>query len=56
MIYIQHGHWTESFEFLIDGKIKKLWMIPKKNVKEGIKFIPVTDIKEVLAEALKIDM
>lgn len=36
MIYIQHGHWTESFEFLIDGKIKKYWMIPKKNVLEGI--------------------
>ena len=36
MIYIQHGHWTESFDFLINGKIKPLWMIPKKNVLEGI--------------------
>ena len=36
MIYIQHGHWTQSFDFLIDGKIKKYWLIPKKNVLEGI--------------------
>ena len=36
MIYIQHGHWTESFDFLIDGKIKPLWLIPRKNVFDGI--------------------
>lgn len=36
MIYIQHGHWTQNFKFLINGKIKMLWMIPKKNVLEGV--------------------
>lgn len=35
-VYLKHGCWTDSFDFLIDGNMKKLWMIPKKDVINGV--------------------
>lgn len=35
-IYLKHGCWTDSFDFLINGNMKKLWLIPKKDVLFGV--------------------
>lgn len=35
-IYLKHGCWTDSFDFLVDNDIKHLWMIPKRDVVKGV--------------------